>query len=494
VLAVVPCGFAVVAGLAGASGGDGRARIALATYLPRVQRAAAVADGGHGGPEAVQAQYDAARDLEEALLRARPVSVGCRRLLERGLAYARAEVTAAEGVDRLLPRLVLTASRRAAAAANDLRGRGGTCRTTGTMTDLPPAAPQAPKPNAVVLGAMNVDALAPRGTTRAVLVVDRRASRVLAVSGRRVRAVLRKPPGRYSVGLRFFAGGRRIGIRIARDVWVLPAASSYAVPALARDDRLSARLSRIGRSFPGYAGIWVHDLVTGRVAAWHENARFPAASTVKLAVLVAALRRSGPGPTRSPLAYDLETLAAWSSNLASNRLLLQLGGSEAGGSRVAQATLARLGASASTFTGFYRVGTAVARDPGSPGAPPIVSSRVTTAHDLGRILYLLHAGALGVSGPLRMLELTKREAQVGLNLLLSSQPSGDNVGLFRPSLGRRYVLAQKNGWISTARHTAAILYSAKGPKIVVVLTYRKNGISRIEAARFAQRVLSVVPH
>jgi Beta-lactamase enzyme family len=493
ILAVAVCELAAVAVAASASTGDRRAQAALASYLPRVQRAAAVADGGRGGPDAVQRAYDAARDLEEALLGARPVSAGCRRLFENGITYARAEVGGAEGVDRLLPRLVESSRRRAAAALHELQADGGTCRTRGMPTHFSIPALEAPKPNGIVIGMANVRARAQRGATRAVLVVNHRASRALVVAGGRVRAVLRETPGRYSIGLRFFRRGRAVGARTAPDVWILPAASNYAVPAVARDDRLSARLRLLGRSFRGYAGIWVHDLVTGRVAGWNEEARFPAASTVKLAVLVAGLQRAGPEPTRSSLAYDLETLAGWSSNLASNRLLLRLGGSEAGGSRIAQATLARLGASASTFTGFYRVGTAVPRDSRSD-APPLVSSRVTTARDLGRILYLLHAGALGVSGPLRALRLTKREAQVGLNLLLSSQPSGDNLGLFRPSLGRRYVLAQKNGWISTARHTAGILYGVKGPKIVVVLTYRTSGIARTEAARFAQRVLAVVPH
>jgi hypothetical protein len=35
-------------------------------------------------------------------------------------------------------------------------------------------------------------------------------------------------------------------------------------------------------------------------------------------------------------------------------------------------------------------------------------------------------------------------------------------------------VAQKNGWIHDARHTAAIVYTPKGPRIVVILTYAPN--------------------
>jgi hypothetical protein len=35
-------------------------------------------------------------------------------------------------------------------------------------------------------------------------------------------------------------------------------------------------------------------------------------------------------------------------------------------------------------------------------------------------------------------------------------------------------IAQKNGWLHDARHTAAVVYAAGGPKIVVVLTYAPN--------------------
>jgi hypothetical protein len=51
--------------------------------------------------------------------------------------------------------------------------------------------------------------------------------------------------------------------------------------------------------------------------------------------------------------------------------------------------------------------------------------------------------------------------------------------------------AQKQGWISSARHSAAIVYGKKGPVVVVVLTYRE-GLSLSSARDLGRRVLSAV--
>ena len=47
-----------------------------------------------------------------------------------------------------------------------------------------------------------------------------------------------------------------------------------------------------------------------------------------------------------------------------------------------------------------------------------------------------------------------------LQLLLASELRGANVGLIRPYVARGTRVAQKNGWLSDARHTAAIVYAA----------------------------------
>lgn len=237
-----------------------------------------------------------------------------------------------------------------------------------------------------------------------------------------------------------------------------------AAPAGPTDAALASRLAALGRAFPGYAAIWTHDLVTGRVAGWNTDARFPAASTVKLGVLLAAFARLRH-PERSPLDYDLRALAGWSSNLAANRLVGRFGVG------AVQAALRRAGASRSTYPQDYLVGTALAD---VVDQPPLVSGRVTTAHDLGRLLWVLQAGAAGNAAALRATGLDAARSAYALRLLLASELRANNVGLVRPFVPASTPVAQKNGWIHDARHTAAIVYGPTGPKIVVVLTYAPN--------------------
>jgi beta-lactamase class A len=266
----------------------------------------------------------------------------------------------------------------------------------------------------------------------------------------------RLPAGRYDLEVRGPGG------RVARSpgAWLLPGSQAKVRPTGGTDERLRNQLAGLGASFNGVAAFSIRDLATGRTAAWNSDARFPAASTVKLGVLVAVLDRFGAGPRVLP---DLRTLTAWSSNLAANRLVAMLGGKEP-----VEAALRRIGAASSSYPGPYRVGTArgdVVRQ------PPIVSFRLTTAADLTRAMATLHAAAAGNAVALRRARLTPDEARLALGLLLSSERSGDNAGLLRPALPG-VPMAQKHGWISSARLTTAVVYGARGPIVVTILAYR----------------------
>jgi hypothetical protein len=61
----------------------------------------------------------------------------------------------------------------------------------------------------------------------------------------------------------------------------------------------------------------------------------------------------------------------------------------------------------------------------------------------------------------------------------------------RPFVSPGTPVAQKNGWLHDARHTAAIVYFPNGPKIVVVLTYAQN-LKLATARRLGQVVLAAV--
>lgn len=257
----------------------------------------------------------------------------------------------------------------------------------------------------------------------------------------------------------------------------LPVAAAHAAPRVP-DATLDRKLTALAGRFDGWAGIWVHDLRSGRFAGVNEDIRFPAASTVKLGALHAALRMAKV-PARSRWWYDARQIGAWSSNLASNRILTGLGyGAVADGLR-------RLGMTSSTYPGPYRATTAV-------GSPPGYHTRVTTARDLGRALYRLHAGARGDARVLRLLGLNRAQAQAGLRILLSAQRATDNLGLLRPWLPRATPVAEKNGWLANTRVTAAIVYGRRGPVIVVVETYRAAGVGPAEGRRLGRDVLAAL--
>src|SRR4051794_2730509 len=364
----------------------------------------------------------------------------------------------------------------AAAAAAAVDDAGLVLRAAGLVAALAVAAApasagelDAPRSWEAFFGA--VEARAPAGAARAELFTGGRLVASAPVVGAVAHLRAGLAPGRYDLRLRFRAGARVLRRDASHRVWLLPQSARRARRERTRDARTSAALGRLGAAFPGYAGLWVHDLRTGRTAGWNADASFPAASTVKLGVLVAALDRFGAGES-SPAWNEIRDLATWSSNLASNRLLVMIGGSEHAGARIVEDTLHRMGASSSTFTGNYELGTVGLGD--APRPLPILTFRRTTAHDLGRILFELDAAAVGNGLSLRRTRLTRHEARVALGLLLSGDPRGDNAGILRQALAPGLPVAQKNGWTTEIRHTAAIVYRPSGPLIVVVLTFDRT--------------------
>jgi len=473
--------------------GDQALLALIRSSLPQVDSTSRDADAGHGSPDAVQAQYDAARDAQDALRSISLVSAGCRGLLATFARYLLAQVMQAEGFDRPSQSDLLEGVRLGAQARSQLAKQDRPCSRgrPARVTPIAPAELAQPASDEAFTGALQVPV--PRGVTRGVLVVDGHAVTTVPLRAPAASIAGHVPVGRHDIEVRLYAGTRFVKHLASHDVWLLPASARRLTSPRARSRGLDANLAVLGNTFDGNAAIWVENLADGSYGAWNEDAKFPAASTVKLGVLIAALARFGPRPERSIVAYDLEQLTGWSSNLAANRMLVKLGGSEAGGAAVAQRTLAQLGATSSTYPGDYRVGTvAGARRAtrGAPDPPPFVSSRVTTARDLATILRALTRAAFGAPDALRTTGLTVHEARIGLGWLLSSQPRADNLGLFRPWIGTT-PMAQKNGWLNEARHTAAVVFAPSGPRLVVLLTYRSGGLTRPEAAALGRKILKV---
>ena len=461
--------MAALASAAGAEAADPGLRRAVRDWAPRIHGAGTVQDA-----------YDAARELRERLRVAYPPSSGCRSLYAAALEYANATIGFAERVDRLRP-LGRAAERRSRAYSRLLTTRLS-CRSGRYPRWTPSDVILEPRSGSAFFGTVVDETI--RGSTEAQLYANGTLAARVPNPPPNVRFVLDRPPGRYDLEVRSLRGRRVVWRAYARRVQLLPRTAQRARPEGARDHSRSTRLAAIGRGFGGHAAFWVHDLVTGRTASWNADARFPAASTVKLGVAAETLRRFDPRRVDTGVAYDLETLTAWSSNLAANRLLDKTGGPAA-----AERALARLGARSSTYPGPVRVGTSVDAD--APSPPPAVSSRVTTARDLGRVLYTLHAAALGNRRALARCGFHRERARYALGLLLGSEPVGANVGLLQPALGR-VPIAEKNGWTSDVRHTAAIVYRPRGPVIVVVLTYAPR-LRLADAVALGRRVAATLP-
>lgn len=344
--------------------------------------------------------------------------------------------------------------------------------------------PRSPLAREAFFGSVVADV--PAGATRVELYVGDARARSAPVAGGRVTLKVPRGPGRYDLRLRFESPRRLVRRDEAIGAWLLPRTGQTFRRERRRDARLSRRLASLGGAYPGWAAVWMHDLRTGATAGWNSDASFPAASTVKLGVLVAALQRYGPRPERSGAWPLLRDLATWSSNEASNRLLVLLGGSESGGAAVVNRTLHRLGATSSFFTGNYRIGTGPVTQLGDAPRPlPVLTYRRTTAHDLGRILAELHGAAVGNGLSARRTGLSRHEARVALGLLLSAG-GGDNAGLLRPFT--HHPLARKEGWTTKLRHTAAIEYTPRGPRIVVVLTFHPTEVDERASRELGRKV------
>jgi hypothetical protein len=107
---------------------------------------------------------------------------------------------------------------------------------------------------------------------------------------------------------------------------------------------------------------------------------------------------------------------------------------------------------------------------------------------MGKVLFELHAAALGNRLAMRRTGLSRHEARVGLALLLSSTRRGDNAGILQP----RMPAAQKHGWTTKVRHTGAVVYAPDGPRIVVLLTFRPDVVSLRASRELGARVLRLV--
>jgi len=353
-----------------------------------------------------------------------------------------------------------------------------------------PPAILAPGPRQVSFG--RLVARVPPGSSRAIVYVDGSRAAERAVSGTRVAFRLDLAPrdDRIRVVAKDTVGP--IGEDVVNRVFGLPRAAAPHGTVGHLDPTLQRRLRRLTDGLAGVKAFYVMQLDTGRGAGWNARARFPAASTVKLAIALAVARRHhGIPPRGSWLAERLRAMLEVSSNAAANDLLVWLGGSQTAGALRVDGLLDRLGLRDSYLYSGYILGTAAARPiPANVVASPVIAGKYTTAYDLARLHRAVHLGTVG-RGPLarRFSRISPREVRYLLYLLCHSADHGK---LDRYVAGPDVAVPHKAGWISTARHDAGIVYWPGGAFVAAVMTWNPYGVtsaSDVLAGRIARTSL-----
>jgi hypothetical protein len=357
----------------------------------------------------------------------------------------------------------------------------------GAPPPPPPLALVAPAEREVSFG--RVAGRLPRGTWAVVVRVGGRSLAVRRVSGGSFDFTVALPRREATVTVAAYAAGHATERTTVPHVFGLPRSAAPRAVRGTQDPGLARVVRTLARSFPGTSGLYVEDLVSGRGAAWNARARFPAASTLKIAVAVEALRshlgKPAPGSYLDSL---LRRMLIESDNDAANETEATFGG----GSRVDE-LLHGLGIGDTWMAGGYLHGT--------PALPPIrarVESqpsfpccKYTTAFDLARLFTDIHLAADG-KGPLIARygsAFTPSDARYLLYLLVHV-PDRGKLGRFIG--GGPDTLLHKAGWISYARHDAGLVYWPGGVFVAAVMTYG-NGVgtaSDVLAGRAARLVLA----
>ncbi|MBA3381071.1 MAG: serine hydrolase [Actinobacteria bacterium] len=362
------------------------------------------------------------------------------------------------------------------------------------MVDAPPLPPPAieqPAARQVSYGA--VTGRAARGTRFVFVAANGRVLASKPLRGRRFSLSVRLPLGDLRLRVTTVAGDGRRSSRTVRQVYGLPALARPRLVRPRQDPGLARRLRALVRSYNGTAGFYVQNLGDGSGAAWNAKARFPAASTLKLAIAAAVLaRHSGIPPPESYVGGLLREMITVSDDAAANALEVWLAGSTYAGSQRVNALMRSLGLFDSIMYGGYEVRSLSGPIPVQVDeAPAFGVGKYTTAWDMASLWRALWL-ASGARGPLRRAQpgITPAEAR---HLLWLTAHVRDLPKLDR-AVGKRGAVdvLHKAGWISQARHDTGLVFWRGGVFVAGVMTYRSWGIgtsSDVLAGRIAARSL-----
>jgi beta-lactamase class A len=354
---------------------------------------------------------------------------------------------------------------------------------------LPPPALEQPAAYQVSYGL--VTGRAAHGTQRVLVFANGKRLASKPLTGRRFTLRVTLPRGEVTVRVVTVGpGGRRSSVRVD-DVYGLPAAARPRLVEQRRDPVLDRKVTRVVRAFAGTAGYFVQSLTGGGGAAWNARARFPAASTVKLAIAAAVLaEHPGLPPPGSRIDTLLREMIVPSDDAAANALLVWLRGSTSAGAYRVNDLMRGIGLTDTLMYGGYATRTLSARIPLRVDEDPAFGiGKYTTAWDLTSLWRALWL-ASGSLGPLRAAEpgLTPADARylLWLTAHVRDQPKLDTAA----GPDRKVDVLHKAGWISAARHDAGLVFWEGGVFVAGVMTYRSYGVST-SSDRLAGRVAAL---
>jgi beta-lactamase class A len=370
---------------------------------------------------------------------------------------------------------------------------------------LPPPAIEQPAPYQVSYGLVTGRAAA--GTRWLVVSARGRVLATKPLRGRRFAVSVRLPRGDLTLRVTTVArDGRKSSTSVGR-VYGLPLAARPRFVRGRNDPRLSRRLRAQASGPRGSSAFYVQNLTTGRGAAWNAKARFPAASTLKLAIAAAVLQRhTGIPSRRSYVGTTLRKMIIPSDDEAANLLEIWLAGSTSAGSARVNALMSSIGMTDSIMYGGYIV------QPRSLSGPIPVRvdqqpafgvGKYTSAADMARLHRAIWL-ASGNRGPLRREQpgFTAADARHLLWLLAHVR---DSPKLDRSVRAQRDVsVLHKAGWVSTARHDTGLVFWRGGVFVAGVMTWNPGGaglsadvlagrIAAASLARFRRLGLAGVP-
>jgi beta-lactamase class A len=247
------------------------------------------------------------------------------------------------------------------------------------------------------------------------------------------------------------------------------------------DRGLQADVDRLVAGMPAISGVYVQHLVTGCGASHNADAQFPAASTLKAAILVDAVRRGRAGR----LGSLLDRMVIDSDDLAANAVLADLGGgSGTSGASSVTDTLADLGLSRSLVRRPYIIESRRPLRIETSASPALFTNFISSPYELARLMVAVHRGAIGRGGVAR-LGIGSRAARAELLARLLDVRDRTKLAAGLPG---SVPLAHKSGYNEQVKHDAGIVYLRSGPVVVAAMTWSASGVGDAAGDRFIAEV------